>query len=158
GRDPELRAGRAPPRRGGRGAAGGRPPPGAALAESVAGGRRQAERPRVPRDRGPHGAPRRRAGHRDAPPRGRAPRRADRVRRRRAPLRRRDGARRGAGARRGGAGALTRTAGGPLVFARLHESLGHVPRTLRLVWRSSPGGGVALGALTLLAAVVPLGI
>ncbi len=44
------------------------------------------------------------------------------------------------------------------MFARLRESFAHAPRTLRLVWRSSPAGSVALGLLTLVAAVVPLGI
>jgi ATP-binding cassette, subfamily B, bacterial len=42
------------------------------------------------------------------------------------------------------------------VFSRLRESFAHTPRTLRLVWRSSPGGSVALGALTLVASLVPL--
>jgi ATP-binding cassette subfamily B protein len=44
------------------------------------------------------------------------------------------------------------------VFARLRESFAHAPRTLKLVWRSSPAGSVALAVLTVLAAVVPLGI
>jgi ATP-binding cassette subfamily B protein len=44
------------------------------------------------------------------------------------------------------------------VLARLRESFAHAPRTLKLVWRSSPAGSVALGLLTLVAAVVPLGI
>jgi ATP-binding cassette subfamily B protein len=44
------------------------------------------------------------------------------------------------------------------VLARLRESFAHAPRTLRLVWRSSPLGSVALGVLTVLAAIVPLGI
>src|SRR5215468_8012082 len=44
------------------------------------------------------------------------------------------------------------------VLARLRESFAHAPRTLKLVWRSSPAGSVSLGLLTLVAAVVPLGI
>ncbi len=44
------------------------------------------------------------------------------------------------------------------MFARLRESFAHAPRTLRLVWRSSPAGSAALGLLTLVAAVVPLGV
>jgi ATP-binding cassette subfamily B protein len=44
------------------------------------------------------------------------------------------------------------------VFNRLRESFAHTPRTLRLVWRSSPGGSVVLGVLTLAAALLPLGI
>jgi ATP-binding cassette subfamily B protein len=44
------------------------------------------------------------------------------------------------------------------VFARLRESFAHAPRTLKLVWRSSPAGSVALGVLTVVAAIVPLGI
>jgi ATP-binding cassette subfamily B protein len=44
------------------------------------------------------------------------------------------------------------------VLARLRESFAHAPRTLRLVWRSSPAGTLALGLLTVVAAVVPLGI
>jgi ATP-binding cassette, subfamily B, bacterial len=44
------------------------------------------------------------------------------------------------------------------VFARLRESFAHAPRTLKLVWRSSPAGSLALGLLTLIAAVVPLSI
>jgi ATP-binding cassette subfamily B protein len=42
------------------------------------------------------------------------------------------------------------------VLSRLRESFAHTPRTLRLVWRSSPAGSVALGLLTLVAAVIPL--
>jgi ATP-binding cassette subfamily B protein len=42
------------------------------------------------------------------------------------------------------------------VFSRLRDSFAHTPRTLKLVWRSSPRGSVALGVLTLLAAVIPL--
>ncbi|APR84392.1 ABC transporter, ATP-binding/permease protein [Minicystis rosea] len=44
------------------------------------------------------------------------------------------------------------------MLTRLRESFAHTPRTLKLVWRSSPGGSVALGALTLVAAILPLGI
>ena len=44
------------------------------------------------------------------------------------------------------------------MLARLRESFAHAPRTLRLVFRSSPAGSVALALLTLVAAVVPLGI
>jgi ATP-binding cassette subfamily B protein len=39
--------------------------------------------------------------------------------------------------------------------ARLRASLGQSGRTLRLVWRSSPGGTVALGVLTVVAAALP---
>jgi ATP-binding cassette, subfamily B, bacterial len=46
----------------------------------------------------------------------------------------------------------------PPVLARFFESFAHAPRTLKLVWRSSPLGSFALGVLTLLAAVVPLGV
>jgi ATP-binding cassette subfamily B protein len=42
------------------------------------------------------------------------------------------------------------------VFSRLRESFAHTPRTLRLVWRSSPRGSLALGLLTLVASLVPL--
>jgi ATP-binding cassette subfamily B protein len=42
------------------------------------------------------------------------------------------------------------------VFSRLRESFAHTPRTLRLVWRSSPRGSAALGLLTLVASLVPL--
>ena len=42
--------------------------------------------------------------------------------------------------------------------ARLRGSFQHTPRTLALVWRSSPQGTAVIGALTLVAAVVPLGI
>ena len=41
-------------------------------------------------------------------------------------------------------------------MSRLRESFAHTPRTLRLVWRSSPGGSVALGLLTLVASLIPL--
>jgi len=44
------------------------------------------------------------------------------------------------------------------VLSRLRESFAHTPRTLRLVWRSSPLGSVALGLLTLVASVIPLAI
>jgi ATP-binding cassette subfamily B protein len=44
------------------------------------------------------------------------------------------------------------------VLARLRESFAHAPRTLKLVWRSSPAGSLSLGVLTLVAAVVPLSI
>ncbi|MFT3774264.1 MAG: ABC transporter ATP-binding protein [Minicystis sp.] len=44
------------------------------------------------------------------------------------------------------------------MLTRLRESFAHTPRTLKLVWRSSPGGSVALGILTLFAALLPLGI
>ena len=44
------------------------------------------------------------------------------------------------------------------MLSRLRESFAHTPRTLKLVWRSSPGGSVALGLLTLVASVIPLGI
>jgi ATP-binding cassette, subfamily B, bacterial len=42
------------------------------------------------------------------------------------------------------------------VFSRLRESFAHTPRTLRLVWRSSPGGSLSLGLLTVVASLVPL--
>jgi len=42
------------------------------------------------------------------------------------------------------------------VFSRIRESFAHTPRTLRLVWRSSPRGSLALGLLTLVASLVPL--
>ncbi len=44
------------------------------------------------------------------------------------------------------------------MLARLRESFAHAPRTLKLVWRSSPAGSAALGLLTLVAAVVPLAV
>jgi ATP-binding cassette subfamily B protein len=44
------------------------------------------------------------------------------------------------------------------VLSRLRESFAHTPRTLKLVWRSSPGQSVLLGLLTLVAALLPLGI
>jgi ATP-binding cassette subfamily B protein len=40
----------------------------------------------------------------------------------------------------------------------LKESVAHMRDTLRLVWRSSPGQTVALGVLTLVGGLVPLGI
>ncbi len=43
-------------------------------------------------------------------------------------------------------------------LASLKGSFVHTPRTLRLVWKSSPRASFILGALTLLAAAVPLGI
>ena len=42
------------------------------------------------------------------------------------------------------------------MFSRLRESFAHTPRTLRLVWRSSPRGSLALGLLTLVASLIPL--
>ncbi len=42
------------------------------------------------------------------------------------------------------------------MVSRLRESFAHTPRTLRLVWRSSPRGSLALGLLTLVASLVPL--
>ncbi|AUX38916.1 ABC transporter ATP-binding protein [Sorangium cellulosum] len=44
------------------------------------------------------------------------------------------------------------------MFSRLRESFAHTPRTLRLVWRSSPRGSVALGLLTVAAALLPLAV
>jgi ATP-binding cassette, subfamily B, bacterial len=44
------------------------------------------------------------------------------------------------------------------VLTQVRESLDHTRMTLRLVWRSSPVMTVALGALTLVGAVVPLGV
>ena len=44
------------------------------------------------------------------------------------------------------------------LMARLRDSFAHTPRTLRLVWKSSPRASVALGLLTLCAATLPLGI
>jgi ATP-binding cassette subfamily B protein len=43
-------------------------------------------------------------------------------------------------------------------FRLLRDSFVHVPRTLGLVWRASPRATTALAALTLVAAVLPLGI
>jgi ATP-binding cassette subfamily B protein len=45
-----------------------------------------------------------------------------------------------------------------LSLAHLRESFAHTPRTLRLVWRSSPRLSIVLGILTLAAAVLPLAI
>lgn len=44
------------------------------------------------------------------------------------------------------------------VLVQLRESLAHARMTLRLVWRSSPTQAVALGVLTLVGGVVPLGV
>jgi ATP-binding cassette subfamily B protein len=44
------------------------------------------------------------------------------------------------------------------VWAQLKESLGHTRMTLGLVWRSSPPQTVALGALTLVGGLLPLGV
>jgi ATP-binding cassette subfamily B protein len=41
---------------------------------------------------------------------------------------------------------------------RLRGSFEHTPRTLALVWRTSPSGTLLLGGLTLVAAMVPLGV
>jgi ATP-binding cassette subfamily B protein len=40
----------------------------------------------------------------------------------------------------------------------LRESFAHVPRTMRLVWKSSPGGTLGLAALTVVSAAAPLAI
>jgi len=45
-----------------------------------------------------------------------------------------------------------------LGLSRLRGSFAYTPRTLALVWRSSKGASVALGALTLVAAVLPLAV
>ncbi|XYH96477.1 ABC transporter ATP-binding protein [Sorangium sp. So ce1128] len=45
-----------------------------------------------------------------------------------------------------------------LGLPRLRDSFAYTPRTLKLVWRSSRAASVALGALTLVAAVLPLGV
>src|SRR5262245_16035482 len=45
-----------------------------------------------------------------------------------------------------------------LSLSSLKGSFVHTPRTLRMVWRSSPRASAALGALTLLAALVPLAV
>src|SRR4051812_49045092 len=45
-----------------------------------------------------------------------------------------------------------------LGLSRLRDSFAHTPRTLQLVARSSPRVTVALGALTVFAAVLPLAI
>ena len=46
----------------------------------------------------------------------------------------------------------------PPLTAQLRESLAHTRETLRLVWRSSRGLTVAMAALTLVGALVPLGV
>jgi ATP-binding cassette subfamily B protein len=46
----------------------------------------------------------------------------------------------------------------PGLVAQLRESLEHTRSTLRLVWRSSPAMTVALAALTVVGALVPLGV
>jgi ATP-binding cassette subfamily B protein len=43
-------------------------------------------------------------------------------------------------------------------FARLRSSFAHAPRTLALVWRSSPAATLALAGLTLISAGLPLAI
>ena len=43
-------------------------------------------------------------------------------------------------------------------MAQLRESVAHIRMTLRLVWRSSRAQTIALGALTLVGALVPLGV
>ncbi|WP_437481798.1 ABC transporter ATP-binding protein [Sorangium sp. So ce1014] len=45
-----------------------------------------------------------------------------------------------------------------LGLSRLRDSFAYTPRTLKLVWRSSKAASLALGALTLAAAVLPLGV
>ncbi|WP_437588503.1 ABC transporter ATP-binding protein [Sorangium sp. So ce1000] len=45
-----------------------------------------------------------------------------------------------------------------LGLSRLRDSFAYTPRTLQLVWRSSKGASVALGALTLASAALPLGV
>ncbi|WP_438033369.1 ABC transporter ATP-binding protein [Sorangium sp. So ce204] len=45
-----------------------------------------------------------------------------------------------------------------LGLSRLRDSFAYTPRTLRLVWRSSKAASVGLGALTLAAAALPLGV
>ncbi|WP_438024831.1 ABC transporter ATP-binding protein [Sorangium sp. So ce233] len=45
-----------------------------------------------------------------------------------------------------------------LGLSRLRDSFAYTPRTLKLVWRSSRAASVALGALTLAAAALPLGV
>jgi ATP-binding cassette subfamily B protein len=44
------------------------------------------------------------------------------------------------------------------LVAQLRESLSHTRQTLRLVWRSSPPQTIALGVLTLVGGLVPLGV
>ncbi len=64
----------------------------------------------------------------------------------------------------GGAGLCGRSAAAWLESAlmlglsRLRDSFAYTPRTLKLVWRSSKAASLALGALTLAAAVLPLGV
>ena len=43
-------------------------------------------------------------------------------------------------------------------WAALRESYAHVPRTLALVWRSSPKATIALAGLTLVAAILPISV
>ncbi|WP_437722967.1 ABC transporter ATP-binding protein [Sorangium sp. So ce861] len=45
-----------------------------------------------------------------------------------------------------------------LGLSRLRDSFAYTPRTLQLVWRTSKAASLALGALTLAAAVLPLGV
>ncbi|XXX75390.1 ABC transporter ATP-binding protein [Sorangium sp. So ce134] len=45
-----------------------------------------------------------------------------------------------------------------LGLSRLRDSFAYTPRTLQLVWRSSKAASLALAALTLAAAVLPLGV
>ena len=52
---------------------------------------------------------------------------------------------------------LSRIAGF-LRLTRLRDSFAYTPRTLRLVWGSSKSASVALGALTLVASALPLGV
>jgi len=49
-------------------------------------------------------------------------------------------------------------AGKPGWVASLRGSFEHTPRTLGLVWQSSKGGTIAIGALTLVSALLPLAI
>src|SRR5688572_28668924 len=46
----------------------------------------------------------------------------------------------------------------PPLAVRLRGAFRHVPRTVALVWRSSPLGTLALGLLTIVASGLPLGI
>src|SRR4051812_42534714 len=43
-------------------------------------------------------------------------------------------------------------------FAQIRSSFAHAPRTLALVWRSSPGATLAIALLTLASAGLPLAI
>lgn len=52
---------------------------------------------------------------------------------------------------------LSRVAGA-LRLSRLRDSFAYTPQTLKLVWRSSKAASVLLGALTLVASAVPLGV